>query len=172
MIRLKRIFAALLIACAFLVTLGNMVSDSEKARRQNQEDWPKVILVDLVMAGFGVFLLWSAQRSAGLRKRAALIAGYVRSHPRVKLHDLADYLGMSRAQAEEELLAVVESEKLDLIVHQLGEEYLDRRLLPELNGRIVNKCSGCGAATQRRVVLPGEEPHCNYCGGSVLAAAS
>ncbi|HEY5924588.1 MAG TPA: hypothetical protein VIV11_23075 [Kofleriaceae bacterium] len=171
MILFKRIFAGLLIACAFMVTLGNMVSDSEKARLQNQEDWPKVILFDLVVAGFGGFLLWSAQRSARSRKRAALIAGYVRSHPRVKLHDLAGYLGIPRAQAEEELLALVESEKLDLIIH-LGEEYIDRKLLPELNGRVVDKCGGCGAATQMRVVLPGEDLRCSYCGGSVLAAAS
>ena len=172
MILFKRIFAGLLIACAFMVTLGNMVGDTEKKRLQNQEDWPKVILFDLVVMGFGVFLLWSAQRSARSRKRAALIAGYVRSHPRVKLHDLAGYLGIPRAQVEEELLAMVESEKLDLIVHQQGEEYIDRKLLPQLNGRVVDKCGGCGAITQMRVVLPGEDLRCSYCGGSVLATAS
>src|SRR5580765_8287177 len=157
MIVFKRIFAGLLIACALMATLGNMVDDSEESRLRHQRDWPKVIVFDLVVAGFGGFLLWSAHRSARSRQRAALIAGYVRSHPRVKLHDLAGYLGLTRAQAEQELLAAVERDKLDLIVHQPGEEYLDRKLLPELDGRVVDRCGSCGAATHLRVVLPGED---------------
>jgi hypothetical protein len=125
----KRIFAALLLACAFMATLGNAVGNSV----QNQQDWPKIIVFDLVAAGFGGFLLWSAYRSARSRRRTALIAGYVRSHPRVNLHALAGYLSISRAQAEEELLAIIERDKLDLIIHERGDDYVNRKLLPQLD---------------------------------------
>jgi hypothetical protein len=129
-----------------------------------------VVCFDIVAMGVGAFFVWSAQRTARRRRREALIVGYVRSHPRVKLHDLAGYLGVPRAQAEEDLLALVQREQLDLIVHQPGEEYLDRKLVPELGGSLVSTCARCGAPAPTRVVLPGEDARCGYCGRSMLGS--
>jgi len=171
MVLIKRVLAGVLIVMSALALIGNLGGDTEQQRAQNRADWPRMIGASVVAVGLAAVLLWSAHRTAAARKRVEAIAGYVRVHPHVKVSELASYLGLTGADAESELHALVHRKVVDLVYYPSAGEYISRDEAKAVAGRVVDRCESCGAHSPRLVAL-GEMPRCSFCGQSLVRAGA
>ncbi|HUJ56872.1 MAG TPA: hypothetical protein VLX92_00110 [Kofleriaceae bacterium] len=168
MIVVKRVIGALVITLGILVALGNWVGgDTPEQRETNRRDWPKVIVFNVLTLGAGGYLLWSARSAARRKAREAQLLGYVRARVRVTLADLAAYLDVSPAVAEQELNLLIATEHLALVYHEADREYVARTAVTA-GGRVVDTCESCGAPVSARAVFPGEYPRCAHCAASIV----
>jgi hypothetical protein len=97
------------------------------------------------------------------------VTGMIRSHDRFSVGELAAKIGRTELETESLVSRVVADDNgIDLVFHRPTREYIHRGRLAA-DGRVVDRCSACGAPTSHQVVFPGETVPCTYCNAPLVA---
>lgn len=119
----------------------------------------------------GGLLLWRTSVAGREEKFETELVGYIYSHDRFTVADLARKIGRNELETESLIQQMNVKRNIGLAFHRSTREYVHWARLQQ-GARMATHCSACGAGLGQQIVFAGEQLTCPYCNAAVQTHAA
>ncbi|MCB1199655.1 MAG: hypothetical protein KDK41_03330 [Leptospiraceae bacterium] len=169
-LKLSQILIAVSLLCAisflFLAFLIYTDSAPEPGDQNQLRGWLLLTLVAFFFMVVGIIAALILRKAKNIRQR---IIAFAQTRAFFSVRELADALQIDQTEVVNALLRITQEEDLGIAWHPARSLYVQKNSLGA-EAAVVDNCKNCGANLQATVILPGENPTCQYCGGLLKPA--